>query len=85
MLACTCALTRLAVGRALRPVGTMTDQATQWGAVAPGNGFGAVERPAELARLGASLDALLDHIRAVLRHEPDHTPGAWFTVSLPAG
>ena len=33
MLACTYALTRLAVGRALRPVRTMTDQATQWSAV----------------------------------------------------
>jgi two-component system, OmpR family, heavy metal sensor histidine kinase CusS len=33
MLACTYALTRLAVGWALRPVATMTDQATQWSAV----------------------------------------------------
>jgi len=69
MLACTYALTRLAVGRALRPVGTMTDQATQWSAVASGERFGSADRPAELARLGASLDALLDRIRAVLRHE----------------
>ncbi|MCW7946251.1 histidine kinase [Streptomyces hygroscopicus] len=69
MLACTYALTRLAVGRALRPVGTMTDQATQWSAVASEERFGRIRRPAELARLGASLDALLDRIRAVLRHE----------------
>ncbi|MER6121688.1 HAMP domain-containing sensor histidine kinase [Streptomyces sp. NPDC001795] len=69
MLACTYALTRLAVDTALRPVGTMTDQATQWSAVASEERFGAVERPAELARLGTSLDALLDRIRAVLRHE----------------
>ncbi|MFB6962485.1 sensor histidine kinase [Streptomyces sp. NPDC056309] len=69
MLACTYALTRLAVGRALRPVGTMTDQATQWSAVASDDRFGVTEQPAELARLGASLDALLDRIRAVLRHE----------------
>ncbi|WP_055495678.1 HAMP domain-containing sensor histidine kinase [Streptomyces sp. TP-A0356] len=69
MLACTYALTRLAVGRALRPVGTMTDQATQWSAVASDERFGTVQRPAELARLGASLDELLDRIRAVLRHE----------------
>ncbi|OIJ94246.1 sensor histidine kinase [Streptomyces colonosanans] len=68
MLACTYALTRLAVGRALRPVGTMTEQATHWSAVASQERFG-TERPAELARLGASLDALLDRIRAVLRHE----------------
>ncbi|MEW2118920.1 HAMP domain-containing sensor histidine kinase [Streptomyces sp. NPDC005474] len=69
MLACTYLLTRLAVGRALRPVGTMTDQATQWSAVTSGDRFGAVRRPAELARLGTSLDALLDRIRAVLRRE----------------
>ncbi|MET8950399.1 HAMP domain-containing sensor histidine kinase [Streptomyces sp. NPDC004533] len=69
MLACTYALTRLAVGRALRPVRTMTDQATQWGAVASEERFGAIRQPIELARLGGSLDALLDRIRAVLRHE----------------
>ncbi|KPH97984.1 histidine kinase [Actinobacteria bacterium OK074] len=69
MLACTYALTRLAVGRALRPVRTMTDQATQWSAVTSDERFGGAGRPAELARLGSSLDALLDRIRAVLRHE----------------
>nr|WP_093778932.1 ATP-binding protein [Streptomyces sp. yr375] len=73
MLACTYLLTRLAVGRALRPVGTMTDQATQWSAVTSEERFGAVHRPAELARLGGSLDALLDRIRAVLRHEQQLT------------
>ncbi|MFE1839904.1 sensor histidine kinase [Streptomyces sviceus] len=69
MLACTYALTRLAVGRALRPVRTMTDQATQWSAVGSEQRFGAEDQPAELARLGTSLDALLDRIRTVLRHE----------------
>lgn len=69
MLACTYALTRLAVGRALRPVRTMTDQATQWSAVGSEERFADRGRPAELAALGASLDALLDRIRAVLRHE----------------
>ncbi|MFJ9542231.1 sensor histidine kinase [Streptomyces sp. NPDC101225] len=69
MLACTYALTRLAVGRALRPVGAMTDQATQWSAVGSDERFGSAQHPAELARLGGSLDALLDRIRAVLRHE----------------
>ncbi|TGB08493.1 HAMP domain-containing sensor histidine kinase [Streptomyces sp. MZ04] len=73
MLSCTYLLTRLSVGRALRPVGAMTDQATQWSAVASEERFGAVRRPAELARLGASLDALLDRIRAVLRHEQQLT------------
>ncbi|MGW2423832.1 sensor histidine kinase [Streptomyces sp. NPDC001709] len=69
MLACTYALTRLAVGRALRPVRTMTDQATQWSAVGSQERFAGRGRPAELAALGDSLDSLLDRIRAVLRHE----------------
>ncbi|GFE13280.1 two-component sensor histidine kinase [Streptomyces glebosus] len=73
MLACTYLLTRLAVGGALRPVRTMTDQATQWSAVGSDERFGTNEHPAELARLGASLDALLDRIRTVLRHEQQLT------------
>ncbi|MEV7427452.1 MULTISPECIES: sensor histidine kinase [unclassified Streptomyces] len=73
MLACTYVLTRLAVGRALRPVRTMTDQATAWSALAAADRFGGSARPAELARLGTSLDALLDRIRAGLRHEQQLT------------
>ncbi|MET7490082.1 HAMP domain-containing sensor histidine kinase [Streptomyces sp. NPDC005538] len=69
MLACTYVLTGLAVGRALRPVGTMTDQATQWSAVGSEERFGGIRQPAELARLGGSLDALLDRIRTLLRYE----------------
>ncbi|WP_069884315.1 sensor histidine kinase [Streptomyces luteocolor] len=69
MLVCTYVVTRLAVGRALRPVRAMTDQATQWGAVASGKRFGSTRLPSELARLGTSLDALLDRIRTLLRHE----------------
>ncbi|MDQ0790056.1 signal transduction histidine kinase [Streptomyces sp. B3I8] len=69
MLACTYALTRLAVGRALRPVRTMTDQATQWSAIASEERFGHTRHPAELARLGTSLDSILDRIRTLLRHE----------------
>ncbi|MFJ5518566.1 sensor histidine kinase [Streptomyces griseoluteus] len=69
MLVCTYVLTRLSVGRALRPVQSMTDQATQWGAVGSEERFGAEHHPVELARLGGSLDVLLDRIRSVLRHE----------------
>ncbi|MCH0556805.1 sensor histidine kinase KdpD [Streptomyces sp. MUM 16J] len=73
MLVCTYALTRLAVSRALRPVRTMTDQATQRGAVACTERFDTEGLPAELARLGISLDALLDRVRTVLRHEQQLT------------
>ncbi|MFE3826663.1 sensor histidine kinase [Streptomyces sp. NPDC059092] len=73
MLGCTYVLTRLSVGRALRPVRTMTDQATQWSAVGSDERFGTYDHPAELARLGASLDALLNRIRTVLRHEQQLT------------
>ncbi|MEU1192731.1 HAMP domain-containing sensor histidine kinase [Streptomyces sp. NPDC005859] len=69
MLTCTYALTRLAVGRALRPVRTMTDQATRWSAVTSEERFGRMRHPAELAGLGTSLDAILDRIRTLLRHE----------------
>jgi hypothetical protein len=69
MLACTYALTRLAVGRALRPVRTMTDQAAEWSAVASEERFGSTRHRAELAALGASLDSILDRIRSLLRHE----------------
>ncbi|MFF4038152.1 sensor histidine kinase [Streptomyces sp. NPDC001816] len=73
MLGCTYVLTRLSVGRALRPVRTMTDQATQWSAVGSDDRFGTDDHPAELARLGGSLDALLDRIRTVLCHEQQLT------------
>lgn len=73
MLASTYALTRLAVGRALRPVRAMTDQAAQWSAVASAERFGGKGHPAELTRLGTSLDSLLDRIRTLLRHEQQLT------------
>ncbi|MFJ9817737.1 sensor histidine kinase [Streptomyces sp. NPDC101151] len=69
MLGCTYVLTRLSVGRALQPVRSMTDQATQWSAVGSDDRFGTEDHPVELARLGGSLDELLDRIRTVLRHE----------------
>ncbi|MFJ8825470.1 sensor histidine kinase [Streptomyces sp. NPDC102467] len=73
MLACTYVLTRLAVGRALSPVHTMTEQAAQWSATASDRRFCGLAHPVELARLGSSLDTLLDRIRALLRHEQQLT------------
>ncbi|WP_353940192.1 HAMP domain-containing sensor histidine kinase [Streptomyces sp. HUAS MG91] len=69
MLACTYVLTRMSVGRALRPVATMTDQAARWSAVSSPIRFASDTAPRELFGLGASLDALLDRIRTMLRHE----------------
>ncbi|MFD2119143.1 sensor histidine kinase [Streptomyces cirratus] len=51
----------------------MTEQAARWSASASDERFSGAPRPAELARLGASLDAFLDRIRAVLRHEQQLT------------
>ncbi|MFI1739391.1 ATP-binding protein [Streptomyces sioyaensis] len=62
-------LTRLVVGRALRPVAEMSDQATRWSEAGAPERFGAAGRPAELASFATSLDALLDRLAAVLRHE----------------
>ncbi|MFJ3234626.1 sensor histidine kinase [Streptomyces sp. NPDC086787] len=73
MLVCTYVLTRLSVGRALRPVQTMTTQAARWSAVGSEDRFGTERHPVELAGLGSSLDALLDRIRTVLRYEQQLT------------
>ncbi|MFB6978348.1 ATP-binding protein [Streptomyces scopuliridis] len=62
-------LTRLAVRRALRPVGRMSAQAALWSEEGTAQRFGTEGRPAELASFAASLDALLDRLAAVLRHE----------------
>lgn len=62
-------ITRVVVGRALRPVADMSDQAAQWSAEDVSQRFGAATRPQELARLSRDLDGLLDRLAAVLRHE----------------
>ena len=62
-------VTRRVVTRALAPVVEMADQAARWSAHDVGQRFGDTPRPAELADLAAGLDALLDRIGAVLRHE----------------
>lgn len=69
LLATIYLLTRLVVRRALRPVTAMSEQATRWSAAGAPERFGAEGRPAELATFATSLDALLDRLAAVLRHE----------------
>jgi signal transduction histidine kinase len=60
---------RIAASRALRPVGEMTRQAAEWSARAPSERFGAGQQFEELQALAGTLDALLDRLSAVLRHE----------------
>ncbi|MEV6146672.1 ATP-binding protein [Streptomyces sp. NPDC051992] len=69
LLATVWLLTRLVVRRALRPVTAMSEQAARWSAAGAPERFGAEGRPAELAAFATSLDALLDRLAAVLRHE----------------
>lgn len=63
------AATRHVVRRALDPVSEMADQAARWSAQDVGQRFGDAPRPDELRHLAGSLDAVLDRISAVLRHE----------------
>jgi signal transduction histidine kinase len=60
---------RANVGRALRPVQEMSQQAGRWSADDVDRRFGHRSRPAELADLAATLDGVLDRLSAVLRHE----------------
>jgi len=60
---------RANVGRALRPVQQMTEQAARWSADDVDRRFDREPRPTELADLAATLDGVLDRLSAVLRHE----------------
>jgi signal transduction histidine kinase len=60
---------RANVGRALRPVQQMSEQAARWSAEDVDRRFGDQRRPAELTELAATLDGVLDRLSAVLRHE----------------
>jgi signal transduction histidine kinase len=60
---------RANVGRALRPVQQMSEQAARWSAHDVDRRFDPAERPTELAELAATLDGVLDRLSAVLRHE----------------
>jgi signal transduction histidine kinase len=60
---------RANVGRALRPVQQMSEQAARWSADDEDRRFDRQARPTELAELAATLDGVLDRLSAVLRHE----------------
>jgi signal transduction histidine kinase len=60
---------RANVGRALRPVQQMSEQAARWSADDVDRRFDQASRPTELAELAATLDGVLDRLSAVLRHE----------------
>ncbi|SDX60238.1 Signal transduction histidine kinase [Modestobacter sp. DSM 44400] len=60
---------RANVGRALRPVQQMSQQAARWSAEDVDRRFGSARRPEELTELAATLDGVLDRLSAVLRHE----------------
>jgi signal transduction histidine kinase len=60
---------RANVARALRPVREMTTQAGRWSSDDVDRRFGTAPRPAELDELARTLDAVLDRLAAVLRHE----------------
>ncbi|RAJ36788.1 signal transduction histidine kinase [Kitasatospora sp. SolWspMP-SS2h] len=62
-------LTRRMVRRALRPVADMAAQAAAWSGSDLTRRFGAAPRPRELAALAGHLDALLDRLAALVRHE----------------
>lgn len=60
---------RVTTARALRPVDAMTAQAAEWSAGSVGQRFGREQRFRELRMLARHLDAVLDHLSAVVRHE----------------
>ncbi|GAA4988834.1 hypothetical protein GCM10025734_14790 [Kitasatospora paranensis] len=62
-------LSRRMVGRALRPVAVMSEQAAEWSGTDIAQRFGSAPRPVELAALADRLDGLLDRVAAVVRHE----------------
>jgi two-component system OmpR family sensor kinase len=62
-------LARRAVAAALRPVGDMTDRASEWSERDLHRRFGLGPPRDELTRLAATLDGLLGRIDAALRHE----------------
>lgn len=69
LLMLVAALTWVATGRALAPVGEMTRAAADWSAHDHERRFGSGPRPDELGELASTFDALLNRLAASLRHE----------------
>lgn len=60
---------RIAASRALRPVDEMTHRAADWSAHALTERFGTGQRFREMQVLAETLDAVLDRLSAIVRHE----------------
>lgn len=69
LLAAMFVLTSVVIRRALDPVQAMTHAAADWSEHGVEQRFGATPRPAELAELAHTFDALLDRVAGSLRHE----------------
>ena len=69
MLVFTFFALRFTVGRAMRPVGVMGDQASAWSDQDIDRRFDPAAGPLELRHLAITLNALLERIAASLRHE----------------
>lgn len=66
-------LSRWMLGRALRPVSRMTEDAAEWSETDLDRRFELGEPYDEITRLGATLDNLLERIASSLRHEQRFT------------
>lgn len=73
LLGAVTVLARWMLGRALRPVSRMTEDAATWSEHDLDRRFDLGEPYDELTRLGATLDSLLERIAASLRHEQRFT------------
>jgi signal transduction histidine kinase len=73
ILAAVVLIARWMLGRALKPVAAMTENAAAWSEHDLSRRFAVGEPHDELTRLGATLDALLERISATLRHEQRFT------------
>lgn len=69
LLAAMFVLTSVVIRRALDPVQAMTHSAADWSEHGVEQRFGETRRPAELAELAHTFDALLDRVAGSLRHE----------------